>query len=456
MATHEETLKALENQAAILQKQKEIAQAQKDIAVAQKESAEAQKAAIEATFPKGETKPLAGEITTDANKFGYIAELVAYRAMKESAECVGREIDKSPLSPDPAKILIVGERGFAKGDLPLLQLDKQFKLFRAMLGEQLRKNDALLEQSEVALPEAPSIIELEGLPPEGPSVSELEAFPAAAITPALMLIPAVASSVADIVGYFPVNYDIKGQDFELGSDAIIAIVAGEIRKHHVYILNFNMIDDSDIVDRFINLITEKQKLAETKERLESQVVGPTASEIDTTTGEIAKLEAELKELKEDEGEEKRKHLENQIKESKDLLESKKELLDGANAAVAESESLGKALGDFLTSVTSTPDDKTPSLLAQAALRNHIRKQGITHILHLKILSSGGEAITKKRLWSSGETAYIGGSAISYILVTSEGRVVSSDTEVALAQLGHKLSAPGAAELWRIRFMDREV
>lgn len=458
MAAREEEQKALQAQAALLQKQKEVADLQKTTADAQKAAAdaekaavEAQKAAMEAAFPKGEAEPLAGEITADSDKFGYVAELVAYHTLKESAEAIGRAINDLSLSPGPAKILIVGERTVAQDDLPWIQLDKQFTVFDAMLEARIEHNESLLGEREAVLPAEPAISELEGLPPGG----ELEAFPIAALTPALMALPSVASSVADIAGYFRVNYSIKGQDFELGSDALIAVVAGQISSHQVHILNFHLINDSATVDRLTNLVTERQKLEKAKELLASQIVAPATGEIATLTSRVTTLEADLAKLDQGQQAEQAKALEAEIAEHKDRLAVKQGLLDKAKAAIVESESVGKAFGDFVTALTSTPDDKTPPLLVQAALRQQIREQGITHLLHLKVLSSGGEAITKKRLFGSGETAYIGGSAISYVLATVAGHVVSADAQVALAQLDYNLSAPGAVNLRKIRFMNRD-
>ena len=68
------------------------------------------------------------------------------------------------------------------------------------------------------------------------------------------------------------------------------------------------------------------------------------------------------------------------------------------------------------------------LIISATIRDYIRQTGITHLLYLKISSSGGEAITEKRIFSSGHTAYIGGSTISYILAEKDGKVISESSE----------------------------
>jgi hypothetical protein len=263
-------------------------------------------------------------------------------------------------------------------------------------------------------------------------------------------IPAVSGVAADIVGYFRTNYSIAGQEVTLENDALAATVAGQIAKYKVHLLNFNMVGGSKIITRFAELIKRTQELKETTALLRIQVVDPATAEIETLTTQAAKQEAELNALSEEQADQ-ATALETKINESQEQLARDKELLEAANAAIGASENLSKAAGDLITAVSTAPDDKTPPALVQAALRKHIREQGITHLLYLKILSSGGEAMTKQSIWRSGQTAYIGGSAIAYVLVTAAGEVISADTEVSVAQLDHTLGKPDAAKLATIPF-----
>jgi len=111
----------------------------------------------------------------------------------------------------------------------------------------------------------------------------------------------------------------------------------------------------------------------------------------------------------------------------------------ADSKIADSEKLSKDLSTFLDSIVKAPDDKTLPLLVRAATREQIREMGITHLLNLKVTSSGGEAITKRSIWFwASKATFIGGTAISYMLVKSEGEVVMADTLFGLAQLDYNL------------------
>jgi hypothetical protein len=117
------------------------------------------------------------------------------------------------------------------------------------------------------------------------------------------------------------------------------------------------------------------------------------------------------------------------------------LLDLANTLIVNSESLSKAFSVFADSATKATDEKTPPLLLKAAMRKYLRTSNITHLLNLKIVSSGGEAITMKRrlLFWENNASFIGGSVISYILAETSGRVVAADTIPGLARLNYRLS-----------------
>ncbi|QLQ05536.1 MAG: hypothetical protein HZY76_05190 [Anaerolineae bacterium] len=110
-------------------------------------------------------------------------------------------------------------------------------------------------------------------------------------------------------------------------------------------------------------------------------------------------------------------------------------------AIANADTLTQAFSEFLTALTTTSDPAVPPLWLQAALRQQIRQQGITHLLYLKIVSSGGEAITKKSFWRSGQTSYLGGAVITYLLAATDGRVELAGSEVCLGQLDHQYSQP---------------
>lgn len=351
---------------------------QKTIAENQKAIAEAQKATIAATVPKGDTKPLDGTITTDAN-FGYLSELVGYRAMKENAQAVGREIGKkvaalSASMGQKGKILIVNDLDFASADLVAVQLECALQSVEDKLEGQIGINDAFIKKYTQ--------------PPKIPLERGIElGFELAAGT---------ISAIADIMSYFRTDYNIKDQKFTLDQQAINSIIAGNIINENVqvFINNFYMLKQTKTWGRLENIATLNEKLTQSITSLNDLKKDPKLSSADRAS---------------------------------------------ADSKIADSEKLSKDLSTFLDSIVKAPDDKTLPLLVRAATREQIREMGITHLLNLKVTSSGGEAITKRSIWFwTSKATFIGGTAISYMLVKSEGEVVMANTLFGLAQLDYNL------------------
>ncbi len=410
-------LKQLQNTSEIVAQQKTIAENQKAIA-------EAQKATILATFPKGTTTPLEGEIKTD-DKFGYMAIPVAYQAIKDASKPIVDEINK--LKTIKPKILIVSEIDFAIGDVPVFQIESGIDLLEKRLSTQMQENDDLLKQQ--ALREQKLKLEREKAVTEAIGVAEVTGG-------ALAAVGGIVSTISDIIGYFQVDYNIKGQNFTIDNQAIQSIIAGQIDKEiEVYIYNFGMIEKSDIIERFTKLLHSKKKLEDSIELIKSTVVKKINDDLKTKNDAILKLETKIANSKLSPNTEYPKTL----KVAKDAVKPIAEWLESANTVVNNSESLSKAILTFAESVTKSPDEKTLPLLVKAALRKQIGENKISHLLNLKVLSSGGEAMTLKSRLSSGKTAFIGGGVISFVLATTQGKVLASNIYPVLAQLDYSLS-----------------
>ncbi len=363
-----------------LKKETKIAQEKEAAAKAELEIAKSKKEAREINLPKGDTKALEGTIDAD-DKFGYLSELVAYHAMKSSAEKAGEQIKKSQLPPG-SRILIVDQLNFAEKDFSLMQINNQFSLFQGIFDKQIKENKKLKN---------PPMPEQKKVTPTAESAGKKRVVEAAKNTGTKRVIEAVStasgiiSAIADIVGYFKVDYSIKGQDFKLDSDAMAAIVAGKISdKYNVHIINFNMVSESSLLKELEELIQKRKELDESKELLS----------------------------KEEEGE----------------------------SAIKESTNILKVFDAFIDSIMTTEKDQSQPLIVSAMVQEHIRKMVITHLLYLEISSSGGEAITEKRIFSSGHTAYIGGGTVTYILADKDGKVISSDSLVAFSEMDYKIDS----------------
>lgn len=456
--TPEEQLKQLKQQLEIVKTQKEIADVQASLqqkpaevqqAIAQAESAAAvaKKAALEATLPKGESKPREGTVTTD-EKFGYLATLVAYQVMRACAATIAKAIDAEKLAGGPAKILIVDERNMAQSDLALVQVNRQFAVFRAQFDAQAQQMEDLLQETEAAYPPTLGEAQLEVQQPDV-GAGGLEMLPMAPLVPLLAAAPAVVSSVADIVGYFKTDYTVKGLTVDISGDALVAEVAGKIKDHHVQIFNFNLAKESELITEWSNLVEQKQTLDKDKELVKIQVVEPVTARIASLKEEGAALQVKLDHLTQPAEETERNAVREQLNQCRQGIVYAQSLLSRAQRAVANADTLSHAFGEFMTSLTATSDPASPPLWLQAAVRQQIRQQGITHLLYLKIVSSGGEAITKKSFLSSGQTSYLGGAAVAYVLASADGKVELAGTEVGLEQLDYKYSDPQATTLRKV-------
>jgi hypothetical protein len=451
----DEAKKTADAQLAQVQKTSDIVAQQKTIAENQKAIAEAQRDAILASFPKGTTTPLEGDITT-SDKFGYISKLVAYESMKENAikiadivnGLVEKPAEKNPTPQGKAdagnaevepvrkklgkedKLLIVNDLDVASSDIPLIQVESILELFTDNIKTQIDTNEKFLQQYAVVT----------------------KVIPLAAAVLAPMIIPGIISSIADVVGYFQTNYDIKGQDFTLENQAILSVVAGKITEIPVYIYNFNLVEESEVLKSFKTTLDLKQKLDGTVDRITIEIVKRKNAEVKTIQDKIAELKKRLGELKDTEQDRKEKErILNEIDQQNKLLEAPNEVIDKANVHIANSQSLAKAFLEFADSATKGADSNTLPLLLKAALRKHIKTIGITHLLNLKILSSGGEAITMKHrflFWMT-NSSFIGGSVISYILADKNGMIIAADTVPGLARLNYQLSGQGVPNFKQI-------
>ncbi|MFX0116460.1 MAG: hypothetical protein ACFFB3_18060 [Candidatus Hodarchaeota archaeon] len=436
-----EELTQLEKQAAILEEKKKILDLYKKMAEA---------------LPKGETKPLAGEIKVD-EKFGFTAQLVAYEAMKKISEKIVGKIDEQNLSSEKdserPKILIVDSLSLDPDDLPLIQVESIFTNFEKNLTDQELINSRLKETLEKELPEIPAKSALEAELEEtfGKDEHILEFAPALALAPAA--ISGIVSSIADIMGFFREDFEVKGKEFTLGQEGIIANIAGSIaenEKCEIQIFNFNWIRESKILERFTKLLESKHKLKMSIDNLKTSKDRLT-KQIDIMK-QIQELAIKLGQLKSN-TDNSSTAIAGQLTTLTQPLDRFNVLLKKADSAIANSELLEKAISDFVTSAT-TPSDEKPCLLLKAAARKHLKTAKVSHLLYLKILSSGGEAITRKKIFGSfGDTAFIGGTAVSYILAETSGKIILAETLTGLARREYNLSS---SELTKARYYGFET
>ena len=441
---------------------------QKQLIDAQIALNESKKAQITAMFPKGQSQGAEGTITTTSN-FGYATELIAYQLIDKNAGAIADTIDQLPLKGEnnpQAKILIVKDLNFAQGAFPLLLIQSLSSNYKQAMSTQLLHNNNALKSAEPTVTQpTPSGVKKE--------------FAAAATLGLLTAIPSIISGglsfAADVMRFFKGDYNVAGKDFSLDEEAIVAGVAGRLAeklratpqkadgtpKPAVQIYNFSTLVSSTVVSDIAELLQVKQSVEASLSNLKSKI-----AEVPSKKDELKQLQSELNDAKkektpDDAAKKKQQDIIDEkfqaVTEKTNSLNVLSSKLEAINKLVNDSESLLKSFDAFFASISASSENK-PSLLVEAMLRKYIETEQITHLLHIKICSKGGEAMTIKKPLSvgGGDTAYISGIVISYILAKLNGEIESAGTFSELASLNYKLGQDKVgAEMPKIKTILKE-
>ena len=170
------------------------------------------------------------------------------------------------------------------------------------------------------------------------------------------------------------------------------------------------------------------------------------------TGRVAELKTSLKKLGDRasaaEGEQEIALLEEEI-----LRETA--WLDRAHMEVLASDAIHTELGTFVKNITTADAAQPASKLAQAVFREKVHELGITHLLYLGVLSSGGESVTRKWIFGTGITSYLGGAVVSYVLSRIEGDVLASEIIPVMYSFGFDPADQRHSPLRQVRFEKQE-
>ena len=215
-AESEKTQRELEIERATLQSEidKQRAEAERDVlretlekestrAADYLEQVKAQTGLLKKTVPRSGMQTPEGNVAPD-KKYGYVAEMVGYQALKRVSQDIIRRLTIVEGLPKDARILIVDSLNYAPDDIPLIEISAQFGMFEARCRKQVADNrellDFVMQREEKAEPEM------------GMGLSQNEAskrFAFLATVPALAAaatsLPAfsgIKGTVADIAGHF--------------------------------------------------------------------------------------------------------------------------------------------------------------------------------------------------------------------------------------------------------------
>jgi hypothetical protein len=364
-----------------LEKEAKDWEARKKIAEAKKGITQAEIDTLKAQLPSGETKPVEGTIKTD-EKSGYAAELAAYDAMRCATKSIAETIENKG-GKNIKGILLTDSLDYSGGDVQLVQIEKRLENFKGILERQIDK---------FKVPEAESIFKVlqdylkKRLAEEKRAVEKFA--PLALLGGIATGVPGVLGAVADVLGYFRMDYEVKGKTITAPDIAFRTMVANQL-KCPTYLAGFHSIDskESPLLKTFDESITRRNRLQ-------------------LMTAQLGKIVSATK-------------VEKQKPSQEELL-------------CTESNELIKEFDDFGKAITSVAKGNTYSPLANAAIREyineHLKNKNITHLLYLKITSVGGEQITRKGPFNLlGKIRYLGGCVLTYVLAELNGRIIASDT-----------------------------
>jgi hypothetical protein len=404
-------------------------------------------------LPRPGAKPPEGKSGFDPHT-GYVPELVGYHALKRVSADITRGISAVVGLGSDVRILIVDRLDYARGDIPFIEVTSQLSVFEMRCRKQVAANKEL---ADLAI-DKEARGEDESTHPARSGATRLASLTASpgflpAVTTAITALPAVTGTVgttADIPGSFRSGYSFSGRNVSIKTEGLIAAVAGSLRseKRFVYVYNFYSMDttgpQSKLMNMYAGVLDCSGRLAQSRNRL--------LSIISKKTGLLAELKTSLKNLR---GETPTAEGELAIAGTREEITREAIWLDRAHMEVLASDAIHAEVGSFVKNITTTDATQPASKLAQAVFREKVHELGITHLLCLDVLSSGGEAVTRKWIFGTGTTSYLGGAVVSYVLSRVEGDVLASDTLPVLYSFGFDPAGQRHSPLKQVRFEKQE-
>jgi hypothetical protein len=394
-----------------------------------------------------------GRTETEANA-GYVTEFVGYHAIKRVSADITRTLSSVVGQGNDVRIMIVDRLDHASGDIPFIEVISQLSVFEVRCRKQVATNKELADiaiqkedhRDEEKIPSVKS-----GATRLAPLTSS--PFFHSAMTPATNAIPAITGIVGtatDIGGYFRSGYSDKSRNESLKTEGLIAAVAGSLRseKRYVYVYNFYSMDttgpQSKLMNMYAGVLDCSSRLAQSQNRLRHVVC--------KKTGLLAELELSLKKLVA--GMPTTGGVQ-EIANIKEEIRRETEWLDRATMEVLASDAIHIELGSFVKNITMADGMQPGSKLAQAVFREKVHELGITHLLYLGVLSSGGESVTRKWFFGTGTTTYLGGAVVSYVLSRVEGEILASEILPMLYSFGFDPAGQRNSPLKQVRFEKQE-
>lgn len=371
----------------------EALERKKKIAELEKAIAEAEKAKLAAKLPTTEGSGITGSVTFGTGS-GYFAEVLAYQAMVDLAKKVAEGIGSS--QPAGQKVLVVLDDNLAKS---------------AQLWEiaNVRVEDA--NQRLAAL--------LARYPPD--FAFQTDESVAAAFT----TVSALLGAAADIASFFRSDLTVTARTVNVTSTALVAATAAELgAKGWQPVLPASSLKKTLLLGKIETLLTSRRQLADRRHQLE-QNVQPDLLTLTTLGLELEAAEAALAKAKAA----KPADPPAVAAAEKKVLDLKIKILPFATKkarwekVAAEIDATLTATDALVKALVEGAEGK-PSAVEVVGAADVAKSNPNLKLLRLEISSQGGEMHVSKSAWRTRLT-YVGGVAVTYLLMNQEGGVEKS-------------------------------
>jgi len=327
-------LSKLEEQIALATKNKELVDAQRALALAQQSGSDEidelqakldviiknneildsellelqkRKAILAESLPTGTTQPRTGEVTVGDEK-RYLTEIVANHGLSKIGDNIVESI-KGKISSDDG-VLIVDDIEFAINDFYYRDIENKINTFIS----ELDKISPKCVTQKTIFPRKVSIskdeqkdfeellMDYQGYIAKENAINSI-AKPTAVLSTLAIAAPMIAgavsgslSAIGDIISYFRSDYTIKGQTLQdVESMYVDTIIAGKLAKENksVYLMNFNLITQSTLLDKINSLIAKHLALLTCIEEVKSSKIEPYAALITELNTHLSLLKPKL-------------------------------------------------------------------------------------------------------------------------------------------------------------------
>lgn len=389
----------------------EALERQKKIAELEKAIAEAEKAKLAAKLPTTEGSGVTGSVTFGEGS-GYFAEMLAYQAMIEVAEQVAADVG-SPATADEKILLVTGD-GLAKS----AQL---WEIANARVEDANERLRWLLDHS---------------YPPD------FEFAEAEGVTAAFTTAAAILGAAADIASFFRSDLAVTARSVNVTTDAMLAEVSAGLNDEGWRpILPGSSLDKTVLLGKIETLLTSRRELAERRRALEGKVhpvlvkLAQAGIELEAAKADLAKAKAAKPPVAAEiaEAEKRVRELQQKIVPFGTIKARWERVAAEIDATLAATDVLVKALLEGA--------EGKPSAVEAVAAADIAKSNPTIKILRLETSSQGGEMHVSKSAWRTRLT-YVGGVAVSYLLLDHTGAV--SKSGVVARPIARSMKASEAA------------